>query len=376
MVLDNYWAVAQPIWDQMTDYNQWTVGGIASQGSVAYQKAKGTYTRDTITPGQLVSGTGSNQSAGMSFNGSQSLVDEATARTAMQQSQATPQVTTVAAPSGAGTSSTRSTGSELLISNLGPGASALNNILAKAPELAGLQVQSQPQYTSNRQSQMATKYLEDYSRVQPAAYTPALPVAGILDTRPYFPNAIQTTDQNKVLKLNNDPTSYGPGTGYVGTILSNIFEDNFFLNIELEIRGDPWWMPISNILQNSIADAQATSNGAATAGGAGIDNANFIGGDNEIVFNLRLGVEINEDTGLADLSQSTFYNGVYQVLNVRNEFSNGKFTQVLKCSKDTLEQIGSQTRNVTGTASAGGNQTIPNPTNNTGGPTPTFGGPK
>lgn len=365
VTLENYWAIAQPTWDQAGSYDQFTQGGTASQGSVGWQKILGTFVKDAITTAQQLIQPDAQAADGPAAVGTQSLVSDGGPR---QQANPANAVQPLVPQSGSSTSSSRSLRNEVLFENLSPGAATVDSLLSRNLNIQSSTGQAQQTF-SNRQAQRATQYLEDFSRISPLTSSSPLPVAGMFDTKPYGQNAIQSADQNKVLKFSNDPTSYGPGTGYAATILSNVFDQNFFLEIEIEIRGDPWWMPLSNLQQNSIAQAQATSNGAAVAGPTGIDGANFIGGDNAIVFELRLGVEIDEDTGLADLSQSTFYNGVYNVLDIKNDFVNGKFTQILHCAKDVLEKVGSQVQNV-GTSVASGNQTVPNPTNNTGAVTP------
>lgn len=369
--LDNYWAVALPIWDQMTDYNQWTIGPQASQGSVSFQKAKGTFIKDQVLADTQINEPDAQPSSmGTSFNGSQSLVDESTGRAALQERALEKSAGLSFNGPTTPTSASRSSSNEILFNNLSPGAAALDTIASNQDAGIGSVV---PELLSIGQTRAKARYLEDVNRQLVNWSDDPLPVAGMFDTRPYFMNAVQSADQNKIMSATNDPTAWPPGTPYAANILSNIFEQNFFLDIEIEIRGDPWWLPLSNLLQNQIAGANATSNGAATAGPTGLSSATYIGGDNAIVFEMRLGVEIDEDTGLADLSQSLFYNGVYQVLDVKNDFVNGKFTQILHCSKDVLEQVGQQVRNVGPAVAAG---TLPTPTNNVGAPTPGFGGPR
>ena len=69
-----------------------------------------------------------------------------------------------------------------------------------------------------------------------------------------------------------------------------------------------------------------------------LEQAVYLSGDNEILFEFRTGVKIDEDTGLAvtDATGADFFTGLYAVNTIRSYFNNGKFTQELFCLKDIL----------------------------------------
>ncbi len=85
------------------------------------------------------------------------------------------------------------------------------------------------------------------------------------------------------------------------------------VSIKLGIRGDPYWLGIPSLAN------QSTSPGS----------ANFYQGTQMLYLKFKLGEPHNEATGLtANLGKVTF-NGIYHVTRVVSTFEAGKFTQVL-----------------------------------------------
>lgn len=342
--LSALWTIYQPTWIQSNSYDQYTFGAIADQNSIGYQLIKGLFNRTQILPTSLIQALDSTILGGVT-NTINSVTNTITSfQTKLLEeenklisninsqlskiSTATNNIVNINIPS---TSSdpTKLFGGSMINLNLNVG-----DITRSA--IASIGLQNTPQVSiplTTRQQELSTKYAED---ARPPKVQSILPVVGQFDPTPSQQQARQNTDQNKI-GASQDPNSFLPGTGLVGSILGNVFNDDAFQYIQLGIRGDPWWIPIGNIIQNSLANTLAgksvVSNNALPS-----DNAFFLGGDNEILLEFRMGVVIDEDTGLAvtDQNGADFFTGLYQVIEVENTFSRGKFTQNLKCVRDIL----------------------------------------
>jgi hypothetical protein len=80
----------------------------------------------------------------------------------------------------------------------------------------------------------------------------------------------------------------------------------------------------------------------------------FLGGDNTFLLEMRVGVNIDEATGLAkaDAQGADFFTGIYTVYEVISVFREGKFLQTLKAQKDVLSQNPISSQAVNGKTSA------------------------
>lgn len=139
----------------------------------------------------------------------------------------------------------------------------------------------------------------------------------------------------------------------VSTYLENLFGANSsFMNIELEIRGDPYWMGNGNVVDDSTASSSYV-NGTHTPI---VDNtvsipvypvttptgtrASYLQSSVMFILSFRTGENYNESTGIMTFEASSqFYNGAYAVTQVTNSFKQGSFTQTLTAYKDPLAQI-------------------------------------
>ena len=128
--------------------------------------------------------------------------------------------------------------------------------------------------------------------------------------------------------------NFAKGRNLFGAVVGNFDSVNKeMINIELEIRGDPYWLGHSNIDVTSKVPTslQQLSN----------DYAEYLGGDNLFYLSFRSGQAPDEQTGFMQFTTNNqFVDGFYSVIEVKNTFSNGRFTQVLKSFKDTFSQTG------------------------------------
>jgi hypothetical protein len=117
--------------------------------------------------------------------------------------------------------------------------------------------------------------------------------------------------------------------GLLATILNNVTGPQF-VNIELEIRGDPYWMGFDN-----IENLQYLSPDTPPSPQTGKASALFGTGECAFLLYFRTGEEPNEATGLVQFNTASWaFNGMYVVLEVDNHFNDGKFTQTLHAVKD------------------------------------------
>ena len=141
--------------------------------------------------------------------------------------------------------------------------------------------------------------------------------------------ASRQTPGNATNKIN-----YARSKTLFGSVVGNLDSVNKeMINIELEIRGDPFWLGHSNIDVNS----QVPSNLSKLSD----EYAEYLGGDNMFYLSFRSGQAPNETTGFMQFtSNNQFVDGFYSVVEVKNTFSNGRFIQVLKSYKDTFSDKG------------------------------------
>lgn len=168
-------------------------------------------------------------------------------------------------------------------------------------------------------------YLEDL-RSQSTLSDPQI-VSFIIDNEPRFQNSVNNGAESK-----NKPTANTPfaiGQSMWAQTIGNLYDQTFMLEIEIEIRGDPWWIGMTNIEENEFS----------TTLGAVNNNANYLIGENMFLLTFKLPSQYNEQTGLMDFAQnSDYFNGIYSVLEVENRFENGAFTQRLKAFKELFSQ--------------------------------------
>jgi hypothetical protein len=117
--------------------------------------------------------------------------------------------------------------------------------------------------------------------------------------------------------------------------MQNLYDKNQMVEIELEIRGDPWWIGMSNLEQNEYSYKLGTTTGTAV----NVTQADFLRGENFLLLSFKTGSNYDESTGFMKFNtSSSYFNGFYAVLEVDNNFENGRFTQTLKAYKEPFSQ--------------------------------------
>lgn len=344
--LSSMWQIFQPTWVQSNSYSQYTHGEVFDTNSIAYQLVKGLLNRTKLSASgvlnvldSIASGTGTNTLNGLgNFSSSileaeNKVISQFNTQLANSVSKLTSGINNINLniPSTSADKSSLFSGGLSINLNAGD---ITKSIIANAESQLVSNIQKNTTFLTQRQRALTDKYAEDAQPVQ--ARQSMMPVTGAYDPIPTQQQAQQNSDQNKI-SATQDPNTYATGTGLVGSIIGNIYSGDAFQDVTITIKGDPWWVPVGNMVQNRLAEhlvGNQTFSNMQTESAQAV----YIGGDNEILFEFRTGVKIDENTGLAITSDAgaDFFTGLYAVNSVENYFNNGKFTQELYCLRDVL----------------------------------------
>ncbi len=319
--IENFWSLTLPAWEGINNGSNFTQGPLLKDNAVADQLRQGTYTRSQLlsamqTRIDTLQQAVINPDIAIGFR--DSLLSEQNALTSELEQAQNAAIFFNQNQSALNNRDRQSTAS--------PGQLTANNIILKNPEVREFVAET----STLLSNQKSLRYVEDMNVIINREQDP-MPVVLKTDNQPSGQNAALSSDTNKSVA---NPNSLGlpSGRSFIGTILGNMFDPTFFMNIELEIRGDPYWMGQSNIRQAAIAE---------TYGRSGNDPrfANYQACDHTFVLVFRSGENYNEQTGMMEFTEtSDFFNGVYNVLTSKNSFRNGSFTQILSAYKDTFAQ--------------------------------------
>lgn len=220
---------------------------------------------------------------------------------------------------------------QITFNQMSAGQMALSGISLTNPELL-----KEPAFQQFAAGQLQTalrmkqkdRYLED---VKVLGYpTSALPISFRNDVTPTNQNATAGGTESKAPAGTNRTSGTQPRTrGLVASVLNDVLATTLLVNIEIEIRGDPYWLGMGNIEENKIIAKPPPTN---TTNGAW-----FFGGETGFLLSFRTGEAPDENTGFVHFNNvSIAFFGLYSVTTVKSKFVEGKFTQVLKGYKDTL----------------------------------------
>lgn len=167
-----------------------------------------------------------------------------------------------------------------------------------------------------------------------------LPVSFFYDNKPTTQQLVFGGGERKNLANNNAQTNQGlpDSQSSISNMIFNIYDKKNFIEITLEIRGDPWWIGKTNI---EVTDYIKSYTGQSDSIQPNKDKyfTDYIQGDNTFLLTFNTGNDYDEDTGLMNVSQGNLtFNGIYAVIEVNNTFENGSFTQTLTAYKDIFSQ--------------------------------------
>lgn len=170
------------------------------------------------------------------------------------------------------------------------------------------------------------RYLEDVATQDPRSSP--LPISTFISKAPNSQNnskgGLPTSDP-----VSTDPMKQPKSRGLLASVLDNVTGSQF-VNIDLEIRGDPYWIGFDNIeeLQYLPPEKRPPTN-------LGKQTALFGSGECALLLFFRTGEQPNEDSGIVEFNSNSWaFNGLYVVFEVMNHFRDGQFTQTLKAVKD------------------------------------------
>ncbi len=118
------------------------------------------------------------------------------------------------------------------------------------------------------------------------------------------------------------------GASLVGSIFNQLYSpvSSAMLKIELEVRGDPYWIGYSYLERRATMSGQlpVTSDTALP---------NFAEGDSTLALRFLFPSSIDPNTGVPVIRASDAFNGMYRVLQVKNSFNQGEFKQTLTAQR-------------------------------------------
>lgn len=215
----------------------------------------------------------------------------------------------------------------------GPGQQAINNIqasrdLLNIPRIAAT-ISSRNQWSDAVRGR-ETLYLEDIKVID--INTNPLPISFRTNPGPVQ----QATNTGGAAPVDRASSGQGVGTlprnqSLVSAVLNDVMSTPYFAQVELEIRGDPYWMGLGNVEENRFIGGNNNQQPPPQ------NSAWFYGGETGFFLTFRTGESPSENTGYIEFNNTSIaFTGVYSCISVRSFFKNGQFTQVLKAIRDNL----------------------------------------
>lgn len=178
-----------------------------------------------------------------------------------------------------------------------------------------------------KQTANKDRYLEDIVPGPPIS-TP-LPISSYTTNAPLIQNISMGAEARADESIGTNGERKPRSRGLLATMLDNVVSGDF-VNIDLEIRGDPYWLGIDNIISIGFKDVLKKPPPE-------VRSVSAVFGDGEIGFVLFFvtGDEPNSDTGYVEFAKTSWaFNGLYVARQVVSTFRDGKFTQVITAAKD------------------------------------------
>jgi len=142
------------------------------------------------------------------------------------------------------------------------------------------------------------------------------------------------------------------GASLAGAVMNQLYEPvtASLASINLEIRGDPYWIGYSHVERRALLTGGQKHNPDDPL-------PNFAEGDSTFALILRFPSRINAQDGSPIIRDDDVFNGLYRVTNVKSNFVNGEFKQTLEAIKLEL---------ITTIKSSGDNKTSAQPADGAG----------
>lgn len=123
-------------------------------------------------------------------------------------------------------------------------------------------------------------------------------------------------------------------TSQVRTYQALLENDADMVQINLDIMGDPYYIPSSGMGNQSVEreNFNLLKDGS----------MNYQEGEVDIIINFRTPIDLDPDTGLYKFAKTIdMWSGLYQVIEVESKFNNNKFTQRLRANRLRVQVGGS-----------------------------------
>ena len=216
----------------------------------------------------------------------------------------------------------------------GPGDQALQNIVVGDQRLLQSEsVARNLQQRLNWSKVVETRrdlYLEDATVIELTRQ--ALPIS--FRTNPGPVNQITNIGADSAperVSSQQSPGNMPRNRSLVGAVLNDVMASHYFAEVELEIKGDPYWVGLGNVAETAILSREDPPIEYSNTG------AWFYGGETGFLLTFRTGEPPDEDTGYVNFTNSSVaFTGLYNVHTIRSIFKDGKFTQTIKALRDNL----------------------------------------
>jgi hypothetical protein len=173
-------------------------------------------------------------------------------------------------------------------------------------------------------------YLEDAQVVE--VNQQALPIS--FRTNPGPVNQITNVGADPAperVSAQQSPGNMPRNRSLVGAVLNDVMASHYFAEVEIEIRGDPYWIGLGNVAETAILSSENPAIEYSNNG------AWFYGGETGFLLTFRTGEPPDEYTGYVNFTSSSIaFTGLYNVHTIRSMFKDGKFTQTVKALRDNL----------------------------------------
>ena len=138
-------------------------------------------------------------------------------------------------------------------------------------------------------------------------------------------------------EVQSDSNVYGPesdltgGVVNFGSVQHNLHNTGDLMTIEMQIRGDPYWLGRPRQFNSSDFSGSVSDN-----------NADFLRGNNLFFLRVNFPVGVEDSTGRRKPSPNYKLSGLFAVVHVISNYQEGQFTQHLKAFLD----VGTNTNSV------------------------------
>lgn len=129
------------------------------------------------------------------------------------------------------------------------------------------------------------------------------------------------------------------GGSLTGALLNQLYEPivTALVRIDLEIKGDPYWLGLSNMERRAVLNDVVKPDEMYT------NLPNYSQGDNTFALTLRFPSTMDGETGAPVFRTDDVFNGLYRLNRVQHTFTDGAYTQKLSATKLELAMLPAST---------------------------------